>query len=128
MKFRRMIFYVRDVPRAVAFYSRAFGLEQHMIAPGDCYAELESGETLMAFASMELAVANLAEGVTAHDPADRPLAVEIGFMTDDVEAAYMGAVDAGATPVSAPVKKPWGQTVAYVRDPDGILVEVASEI
>ena len=112
----------------MAFYFRAFGVEQRMIAPGDCYAELESGETVLAFASMELAVANLAEGVIAHDPSGRPLAVEIGFITGDVQAGYERVVDAGATPVSAPVKKPWGQTAAYVRDPDGILVEVASEI
>ena len=128
MKFRWTIFYVKDVPKAIAFYSRAFGLEQRMIAPGDSYAELESGDTLLAFASMEMARDNVPEGVIAHDPSGQPLAVEIGIMTSDVQAGYERAVEAGATPISAPVKKPWGQTVAYVRDPDGILIEVASEI
>ena len=27
---------------------------------------------------------------------------------------------------NAPVTKPWGQTVAYVRDGDGVLVELCS--
>jgi lactoylglutathione lyase len=37
-------------------------------------------------------------------------------------------VDAGAAPLSAPAIKPWGQTVAYVRDPFGTLVELASPL
>jgi lactoylglutathione lyase len=35
-------------------------------------------------------------------------------------------VEAGAAPVSEPATKPWGQDVAYVRDPDGVLIEIAS--
>jgi lactoylglutathione lyase len=30
--------------------------------------------------------------------------------------------------VAEPKTKPWGQTVAYVRDPDGVLVEIGSEM
>ncbi|WP_353954881.1 hypothetical protein [uncultured Methylobacterium sp.] len=35
---------------------------------------------------------------------------------------------AGALPVAAPMTKPWGQTVAYVRDGDGVLVELCSAV
>jgi hypothetical protein len=28
--------------------------------------------------------------------------------------------------VSPPEKKPWGQTVSYVRDDDGVLVEICT--
>lgn len=38
-------------------------------------------------------------------------------------AAVQRAVDAGATRLQAPAAKPWGQTVAYVRAPDGTPVE-----
>ena len=49
-------------------------------------------------------------------------------MTDDVEAAVVRAREAGAAVVKEPVVKPWGQTVAYVRDPDGTLIEVCSPL
>ena len=38
------------------------------------------------------------------------------------------AREAGATLVSAPENKPWGQMVAYVRDLDGFLVEICTEV
>ena len=38
------------------------------------------------------------------------------------------AVAAGATPISKPQKKAWGQTVSYVRDLNGFLVELCSEM
>ena len=47
-------------------------------------------------------------------------------MTEDVGAGFERAVEAGASAVSEPQKKPWGQEVAYVLDPDGILIEIAS--
>jgi uncharacterized glyoxalase superfamily protein PhnB len=37
-------------------------------------------------------------------------------------------VEGGAEPVTPPQTKPWGQDVAYVRDPDGNLVEIASPV
>ena len=36
------------------------------------------------------------------------------------------SVAAGAQALAAPVTKPWGQTVAYVRCPDGTLVELCT--
>ncbi|NDB99734.1 MAG: VOC family protein, partial [Betaproteobacteria bacterium] len=42
--------------------------------------------------------------------------------------AYARAIAAGAVSIKGPVEKPWGQTVAYVRCPDGTLVEICSPI
>ena len=55
-----------------------------------------------------------------------PLGTELAFTTDDVPAALARAAVAGATVVAEPVVEPWGQTVACARDPDGVLVEVAT--
>ena len=57
---------------------------------------------------------------------ERPLGMEVGFTTPDVGAAYERALAAGAVPLKAPTLKPWGQTVAYVRCPDGSLVELCT--
>jgi uncharacterized glyoxalase superfamily protein PhnB len=52
--------------------------------------------------------------------------MEIGFTVADVQAAYDRAIAAGARALAAPATKPWGQTVAYVRCPDGTLVELCT--
>jgi hypothetical protein len=46
----------------------------------------------------------------------------------DVDAAYRIAVDAGCEPLAAPADKPQGQRVGYVRDPFGMLVELATPL
>jgi uncharacterized glyoxalase superfamily protein PhnB len=38
------------------------------------------------------------------------------------------AVEAGGTTYVEPIDKPWGQTVAYLRDPNGLLVEIATPV
>jgi len=50
------------------------------------------------------------------------------LVTDDPAAAYKKAVAAGAVAVKPPVLKPWGQTVAYVRDLNGCLIEICSPV
>jgi lactoylglutathione lyase len=55
-----------------------------------------------------------------------PFGVEIALVVEDVPAAYARATAAGAAAVLEPVVKPWGQTVAYVRDGDGALVELCT--
>jgi len=62
----------------------------------------------------------------AANESTQPLGMEIGFTVADVQAAYDQAVAAGARALAAPVTKPWGQTVAYVRCPDGTLVELCT--
>ena len=126
MRFRWAIVYVRDVEASVRFYERAFGVALRFTAPEGDYAELETGETALGLAHHTLAAQNFAPPVRENDPSLPPAAFEIGFEVEDVAGAYARAVQAGATPLAEPVEKPWGQTVAYVRDPDGVLVELGS--
>jgi uncharacterized glyoxalase superfamily protein PhnB len=49
-------------------------------------------------------------------------------VTSDVEKAFARAVAAGALAIAEPAPKPWGQTVAYVRDDSGFLVELCTPI
>ena len=46
------------------------------------------------------------------------------FETDDVAGAMQRAIAAGATEKQAPRDEPWGQTTAYVIDPNGFLREM----
>ena len=58
--------------------------------------------------------------------ADVP-AFEIGFKVADVDIAYAELIRGGATPAMPPTDRSWGQRTAYVRDPDGHLVELAED-
>ena len=53
-------------------------------------------------------------------------ASDVAASLDEVAAAYERALSAGAKAVTVPTTKPWGQTVAYVRCPDGLLVELCT--
>jgi len=118
------LLYTPDVTAKIAFYERAFGMERKFIADGATFGEL-AGDAPLCFADEKLAAQHVGEIATAR-PGAAPAAVEVGFIVDDVEAAYARAVEAGAVAHRPPEKKPWGQTVAYVRDLDGVLVELCT--
>lgn len=126
MKFGYTILYVKDVPRSVAFYEDAFGLGRRFVHEAGMYAEMDTGATTLAFAANGLAKSNLPCGFEENRPSQPPAGFEIALVTDDVAAAYERALAAGATAVTAPTAKPWGQIVAFVRDKDGIVIELCS--
>jgi lactoylglutathione lyase len=126
MKFGYTILYVPDVEKTVAFYEMAFGLERKFVHESG-YGEMSTGDTKLGFASIELAKSN---GVTFQSalPDGPPPAVEVAFVTDDVQAAIAKAIQAGAVLVAEPKQKPWGQTVGYVKDLNGFLVEICTPV
>jgi lactoylglutathione lyase len=120
-----VILYTRDVTKKMAFYERAFGLQRGNLSPQGEYGEMH-GDVPLQFVQEDFArsyvpdfVANRLEG--------RPAAIEVGFLLDDVPAAYQRAIDSGCTSVAPPEKRPWGPTVAFVRDDEGVLVELCSK-
>lgn len=128
MKFGYAIVYVPDVGASLAFFEQAFGLARRFLHESGTYGELQTGETTLSFAAHELGDLNFPGGHVHADASAQPLGMEVAFVTDDVAAAHARAVQAGAREMSPPVVKPWGQTVSYVRCPDGTLVELCSPI
>ena len=126
IKFAYTILYVQDVAKSVAFYEEAFGFSRKFVTPENDYGELLVGETTLSFASTTLAKSNLKDGFVESSLESKPFGIEIGFTTDNVEATVAAAIHAGATIVEQPKTKPWGQTVAYVRDIDGFLIEICT--
>ncbi|MHB1261545.1 MAG: VOC family protein [Thermoplasmatota archaeon] len=127
MKFRYTLVYVQDVAASLKFYDKAFGLKTRFLADGGQYGELEvEGVVSLGFVGNAQATSNLPDGFVANNPKARPGGFEIGLVTEDVQAAFARAVKAGAHPAAAPATKPWGQVIAYVRDRDGVLVELCS--
>jgi lactoylglutathione lyase len=125
MRFGYTILYVADVAESLDFYERALGQRRRFVHESGEYAELDTGETALALAAHQLAAANL-PGVYRADVGGARPAFEVCFVTDNVQRAFDRAITEGAESVSPPQTKPWGQDVAYIRDPDGNLVELAS--
>jgi lactoylglutathione lyase len=128
LTFGYTIVYVADVAASLDFFERAFGLKRRFLHESGGYGELDTGATTLSFAQHATARGNLGHEYVAADASVQPLGIEIGLLTDDVAAACDRAVAAGATLLAAPVVKPWGQTVAYVRCPDGTLVELCTPV
>ena len=128
VKFGYTILYVENVEESIVFYENVFGFSRKFIAPGNDYGELITGETTLSFASKKLASENLKDGFTESNLEDKPFAIEIGFITDDVPELVQKATSFGAVLVKEPTQKPWGQVVAYIRDLDGFLVVICTEV
>ncbi len=124
------ILYVDNVQSTLDFYRSAFGLSERFVTPEGDYGELDTGATTLAFASNDLANSNLsaAGGFTCLDSTGHPPGMSITFVTDDVAGTVQSAVAAGARLYVEPINKPWGQTVAYVIDPNGALIEIATPV
>jgi lactoylglutathione lyase len=128
MKFGYTIIYVNNVPSSLAFFETAFGFSKKFIDESGTYGELDTGETTLSFAAHALGASNLSGGYVAADTSVQPLGIEIAFITDSVESAHQQAVAAGAVEIAAPMAKPWGQVVSYLRCPDGTLVELCTPV
>nr|WP_316638716.1 VOC family protein [uncultured Roseateles sp.] len=128
MKLGYTIIYVPSVADSMAFFTRAFGLEQRFLHESGSYGELNTGETTLSFAAHELGDMNFAGGHVRASDSPQPLGMEIALVTEDVAAAHARAIEHGATELTAPSAKPWGQVVSYVRAPDGTLVELCTPI
>lgn len=126
LNFTYTIFYVKDVTKTLKFYEKAFGFKKKFITPGNEYGELDTGNTTLSFAKTTLAKSNLKKGFIESSVSKKPFGMEIGLTTSDVDKAVKVAVKAGAKLVEAPKTKPWGQTIAYVRDINGFLIEICT--
>ena len=124
LKLGYVIVYVPDVAATVAFYERAFGVSRRFVHESGTYAELETGATALAFALETFTPT--AGVVELNRPTSKAAGAEVAFVTTIVAVAYARAIESGAVSALAPVEKPWGQTVAYVRDLNGFLVELCS--
>ncbi|GAA0360517.1 VOC family protein [Bowmanella denitrificans] len=125
MIFRYTILYVENVADTLGFYQQAFNLKTGFLHESGDYGELQTGDTKLAFSSQQL-MRSLGKNPQQPDP-QRPV-FEIALETDNVPEALSRALKAGAILVQDARQEPWGQTTAYVRDPNGYLVEICSPV
>ncbi len=119
-----IVLVVADLDRAIGFYADVLGLR--LAHRAEAYAQFDTGRTRLALYTREAMGKTLGTPLVAPS-ADAP-AFELGFKVADAEAAYAEIVRKGARPVTPPIDRSWGQRTAYVRDPDGHLVELAQDL
>jgi catechol 2,3-dioxygenase-like lactoylglutathione lyase family enzyme len=119
-----IVLIVDDLDRALQFYTGILGLRLGHRA-GE-YAQLDTGTTRLAFYTRNAMSKTL--GLALQAPPHHAPGFEIGFKVSDVDAAFEELVSKGASPAMEPTTRPWGQRTAYVRDPDGHLVELAQDL
>tara|TARA_B110000093_G_C12853013_1_gene360114 strand:- start:37 stop:429 length:393 start_codon:yes stop_codon:yes gene_type:complete len=128
MKYAYTIIYVENVTETIEFYKRVFGFEQKFVTPENDYGELISGETTIAFASIELGNSNFKQGFEKINKSKDPVGVEMAFTTKNIETDFKKAIEEGAIEFESLVEKPWGQKVGYVLDNNGFLIEICTPI
>ena len=126
MKLGYTILYVDDVAATLTQWEQAFGLTRRFLHESGIYGEMETGDTTLSFAEREFGRAHFTDDETRAMFDSHPRLFEIGLVTDDVQAAWEVAIRAGVRGLVAPKVQPWGQTVCWLRESNGILVELAS--
>lgn len=118
-----IVLIVADLDRAVQFYAEVMGLP--LGHRSGAYAQFSTGVTRLALYGRDAMALTL--GRPLKPPADDAPGFELGFKVADVDAAFAEMIERGATAATPPTDRPWGQRTAYVRDPDGNLIEFAQD-
>jgi len=126
MKYAYTILYVENVAETIEFYEKAFGFNRKFLTPENDYGELISGETTIAFASIELGNSNFKSGFEKISKSEKPFGVELAFTTENIEKDFQNAINFGATEFEPITEKPWGQKVGYLIDNNGFLIEICT--
>jgi len=119
-----IILYVRDLEQTMHFYRDILQLPVKMQV--DTYVEFDTGMTTLSFNTRQSIRQDI--GLDVAEDLAVSSTFEIGFVVDDVMATIEQLRQQEVVIVKEPVVKPWGQTVAYIADPDGHFIEICSAI
>lgn len=128
MKMGYVTLYVEDIPAIIAFYEKVLDLKLRFIHESGDYAEMATGETVLAFSHHKLAETLVPQGYQKANLHSDPIGMQLGFEVEDVQEIYEKALAHGAKSIAPPEVKPWGFESAMVQDCSGHLVELARQL
>ena len=129
---------VSDMERSLALYQGVFGMEKVQ----DTHFEGEQIDRLLELKSAQFRIVHLKVGgdileLMEFERPEGEVKTGLGvndrgithfcFTVRDAQAVYARLKEEGLDFTCPPVTTPTGRTVAYFRDPDGILVEILQE-
>ncbi|WP_345808718.1 VOC family protein [Bacillus pumilus] len=124
MKMKYTILYVNDVEASIHFYQHVLGFPMKLKV--ESYVEFDTGDVTLSINSRQ--DVKVALGLPVPEANQPSQTFEIGFVVDDVEQTIASMKEKGVSIIKEPAKKPWGQTVAYVADPDGHFIEICDAV
>jgi lactoylglutathione lyase len=115
----------RDLPAMREFYVRALGGEQAYQFPPDgepVYLTLRigAGQVALGLGTAPALYGEIPLPATGH-------AVDVCVYVPDLDAAVAAAPEAGGAVAVPPADMPWGERVAYLRDPEGTMLLVIQD-
>ncbi len=127
IRFDMIGLFVRDLQRMVSFYRDVVGLAIDWDGQGP-YAEFShEGIRFAMYERKQLpALLGLLPSFPAEVNGTFELAINVGE-PGNVDEAFSKFVQGGAYPVYDPRDEPWKMRSAMVTDPDGNLIEIASD-
>lgn len=110
---------VNDLEKSLIFYRDTLGLEVN--STDDGYVDFKLGDTLYAIFQKDKATAMFPKTHMANGGG-----CVIAFPVEDVSKACEALKERGVEIFEGPKTMPWGQTVAYFKDPDNNILEVTN--
>lgn len=119
------IFYVRDQQRSTDFYAAALGVAPRLNVPGMTEFALAGGAVLGLMPERGI-VTLLGSNLPDPSGASGIPRAELYVFVDAPDEAVARAIGAGARLLSPLQPRDWGDSVAYVLDPDGHVLAFAA--
>lgn len=124
LNMKYIILYAEKYEECLHFYKNILKLP--IRAEHSPYVEFDTGSTILAMNSRE-SVREIT-GLSIPAGERQSATFEVGFVVEDVEKTIEQLREQGVAVLVEPVTKPWGQTVAYIADPDGNYIEICSSL
>ena len=121
---RYIILYVSDFDQAYTFYKDVLQLSVKM--QQGTYVEFDTGQTTFAINTRDSVREEI--GLIVPHETEKTATFEVAFTVEDAAQTIDILRAKGVQIIKEPVTKPWGQTVAYIADPDGHYIEICSEV
>jgi lactoylglutathione lyase len=106
-----------SLERSLGFYRDLLG--------GTVAYEFPGPDGAPVYAGIDIGLSHLGIGVDPDMAAPSPTVI-LWLYVEDCDATVSSMRSAGVTIREEPVDQPWGERVALVEDPDGILVRIAT--
>jgi lactoylglutathione lyase len=120
-----VVLFATDFERLLKFYSDKVQLPVRLLAEG--YVEFVVEGAKLALLARERLPELVGRGHLER-PAARCHEGSMTVLVEDVDRTYRGMVERGVTFLTEPQDRPWGQRSAYFEDPEGHLIEIATNL
>ena len=120
-----VVLFVDDLDLLIEFYAKKVGFPVRLRAEG--YAEFAVEGAKFALLARSRMTEILGKEHTA-SPAPNAHQSAITMLVDDVDRTFRELSSRGVPFLGSPADRPWGQRSVFFRDPEGHLIEIATNL